>query len=424
MESQYPDPLPDNTTSQKMVVDAFEDKPKSSPHDSCVIEALTGININEATTTWDFSIGNTTLLDTFEGLSHNDIVTPMLLELKEAAEENPLSNLQEIVTVQAKSSITETFHLLEDTPFHPISCSLENKKSGKVSPTQEIIFPSVVKAPELVDPLKLSICPPALLSSNPSVTNPSFSFHLSHQSKPLREPLCPAHPKVDPRFDGNEALLAKPAELFGGYRTKNSPNPVPEKLLRHPKKILNCTGGLTPVGQVSSLIKSVSQNSQNSSPSKILSTEFLRLKLMKRLKAKKKKLAKLNQLLSTEEGESTPRPDSTDISSPYSVTSSTSAYDNPAFDHFFAELLSPSMSASNLSPDSTGHVEIPTNSQSAGTSESISQKNSTPVSRLSCPLLNVSLATNDDFLDELISGGRGNQSVIENAEHYALDIFI
>lgn len=411
MESQNPDPLPDNTTTERMVDDAFEDKTMSSPHDSCVIEALTGININEATTTWDFSIGNTTLLDTFEGLSHNDIVTPMLIELKEAAEENPLSNLQEIVTVQAKSSITETFHLLEETPFHPIPCSLKNKKSGNVSPTQEIIFPPVVKAPELVDPLKMSICPPTLLSSNPSASNPSFSFHhLSHQSKPLREPLCPTHPKVDPRFDGNEALLAKPAELFGGYRTKNSPNPVPEKLLRHPKKILNCTGGLTPMGQVSSLIKSVSQNSQNSSPSKILSTEFLRLKLMKRLKAKKKKLAKLNQLLSTEEGESTPRPDSTDISSPYSVTSSTSAYDSPAFDHFFAELLSPAMSASNLSPDSTGHVEIPTNSQSAGTSESISQKNS--------------LATNDDFLDELISGGRGNQSVIENAEHYALDIFI
>ncbi|XP_026797732.3 SUMO-specific isopeptidase USPL1 [Pangasianodon hypophthalmus] len=438
-ESQLPDPLPENTPTQRIskVVDVFQDITNSVPDDTCIVEALTGNkDNNEAASTWNSSIGSTTLLETFEGLSHSDIVA--LVEGKVDAEENPLPNFQETVTGPAESSVTEAFHLLEKSSFYQTQCSVKNKKGGakNVSPTPEIILPSVVKASESADCPKVSKCTPALHSANPTASNLSFLFHRhpSHQSTPLRAPLRATHPKVDLSIDSNEALLAKPAELFGGYKTKNSPNPVlPGGYLRHPfvklptvpQKPFSCPGGKMPVGPVSTLMKNSSPNFPNSSPSKVvLSTEALRLKLMKRLKAKKKKLAKLNQLLSVEEGESTPRPDSTDISSPYSVTSSTSAYDSPAFDHFFAELLSPAMSTSHLSPDSTGLLEIlTTSSQSAETTESSSQENSVPASKLPVPLLNDPSSTNDNFLDELISGSKEQQSVIENAELNALDIF-
>lgn len=433
-ESQLPDPLPDNTSTLGMskVIDVFQDITNSEPDDTCIKKALTGNKDNEAASTWDSSMGSATLSDTFEGLSHSDTVTLTLVQVKAGAEENPLPNFQEMVTRPAESSVTEAFHLLEKSTFYHPPLSEKNKKGGakKVSHTPEVILPSEVKAYQSVDPPTVSKCPPALHSSNPNAFKLSlFRQHPSHQSTPLRVPLHTMRPKVDPRFYGNEALLAKPAQLYGGYRTKNSPNPVlPGGHLSHPfvptgpQTTFSCPGGITSVGPVSTLMKSASQNIPNSSlPKMVLSTEALRLKLMKRLKAKKKKLAKLNQLLSIEEGESTPRPDSTAISSPYSVTSSISAYDSPAFDNFFAEILSPAMSAGNLSPDSTGFLEILTNSQSAGTSESSSQENSALASKLPVHLLNGT--SNDNFLDELISGPREQQCVIENAELNALDIF-
>ncbi|KAK3550113.1 hypothetical protein QTP86_020671 [Hemibagrus guttatus] len=437
-ECQLPDLLPDKTLTKSSKVDnVFQNIANSLPDDSCIIEPLTGNkDSNEATSTLDSSIGSTTLLDTFEGLSHSDIVTLTLVEVQADAKEDSCPNIQEMITGSAESSVTEAFHVLENNSFYQTPCSIKNNKSGanKVSHAPELNLSSVVKPSESVDPSKVSKCPPALYSSDPSPSNLSlFHRHPSHQSTPLRVPLHASHPKDDLRFDGSEPLPAKPAELFGGYRAKNSPNPVlPGGLLRHPfvklptapQKTFSCPSGITTVGPVSTLKKSASQDILKTSPSKmVISTEALRLKLMKRLKAKKKKLAKLNQLLSTEEGESTPRPDSTDISSPYSVTSSTSAYDSPAFDNFFAELLSPDMSTSNLSPDSTGFLEMLTNSQSAGTSESSNQENSAPPSKLPVPLLNDSSSTNETFLDELNPGLREQQSVIENAELNVMDIF-
>ncbi|KAG7322454.1 hypothetical protein KOW79_013800 [Hemibagrus wyckioides] len=434
-ECQLLDPLPDKTLTKSSKVDnVFQNITNSFPDDTCIIEALTGSkDSNEAASTLDSSIGSTTLLDTFEGLSHSDIVTLTLVEVQADAKEDSCPNIQEKTTGSTESSVKEAFHLLENGSFCQTPCSVKNNKSGanKVLHAPELILPSVVKPSESVDPSKVSKCPPALHSADPSPSNLSlFNRHPSNQSTPLRDA---SHPKVDLRFDGSEPLLAKPAELFGGYRTKNSPNSVlPVGLLRHPfvklptapQKPFSCPGGKTTVGPVSTLKKSASQDSLKTSPSKmVISTEALRLKLMKRLKAKKKKLAKLNQLLSIEEGgESTPRPDSTDISSPYSVTSSTSTCDSPAFDNFFAELLSPDMSTSNLSPDSTGFLEMLTNSQSAGTSESSNRENSAPPFKLPVPLLN-DLSNNETFLYELNPGSREQQSVIENAELNAMDIF-
>lgn len=435
-ESQHLESLPDNSLTETMskVGDDFQNITNSLADDTCIIEPLTGNkDSSESASNLNSSIGSTTLLDTFEGLSHSDIVTLTLVEVEANVKEDSCPNIQEMVTGSAESSVTEAFHLLEKSSHQTASNVKNNKDSANnVSHTPELIFPSVVKSPELVDPSKVSKCPPTLHSSDPSTSNLLLDQHAFHQSTPLRVPHHATDPRIDQRFDGSDPLLAKPAELFGGYRTKISPNPgIPGGLLKHsfvklptaPQKPFSCPSGITTVNSVSTLMKSASQNILKSSPSKmVLSTEALRLKLMKRLKAKKKKLAKLNQLLSIEGSESTPRPDSTDICSPYSVTSSTSAYDSPAFDHFFAELLSPDMSTSNQSPDSTGLLEMLTNSQAAGTSESSSHENSVPLSELPVPLLNDLSSTNEAFL-ELNSGAREHQTAIENAELNAMDIF-
>ncbi|KAK2823348.1 hypothetical protein Q7C36_019948 [Tachysurus vachellii] len=432
-ESQHRDSLPDNSLTETMSKNGndFQNITNSLADDTCIIESLTGNkDSSESASNLDSSIGSTTLLDTFEGLSHSDIVTLTLVEVQADVKEDSCPNNQEMVTGSAESSVTEAFHLLEKSSYQTASNVKNNKDSANnVSHTPELILPSVVKSPELVDPSKVSKCPPTLHSSDPSTSHLLLDQQAFHQSTPLRVPHHATDPRIDQRFDCSEPLLAKPAELFGGYRKKNSPNPgIPGGLLKHsfvklptaPQKPFSCPSGITTVNSVSTLMKSASQNIPiKSSPSKmVLSTEALRLKLMKRLKAKKKKLAKLNQLLSIEGSKSTPRPDSTDVCSPYSVTSSTSAYDSPAFDHFFAELLSPDMSTSNQSPDSTGLLEMLTNSQAAGTLESSSQENSVPLSELPVPLLNDLSSTNETFL-ELNPGSRE----LENAELNAMDIF-
>ncbi|XP_046717254.1 SUMO-specific isopeptidase USPL1 isoform X2 [Silurus meridionalis] len=406
-ESFSSDPVSTPSQRKSQVVDVFQDITKSVPDESCINENK---DTNKDSSSWDASIGSTTLLDTFEGLSHSDIVTLTLVEVKDD-HKNLLPDFQEKVMASDESS-----DLREKGSFCQTPCSIEKKKATTktVLPTPETIFPSVEKASESKDYPKTRTSPPAF-HSKPSASNLSLLFHQhpSHQSTPSRVPF---HSEVDTRSNGSESLLAKPAELFGGYRTRNTSNSVlPGGHLRHsfmkfptvPPKLPYCPGGIT------SGLKSASQNIPNSSKL-VSSTEALRLKLMKRLKAKKKKLAELNQLLSIEEGESTPRPDSTDVCSPYSVTSSTSGYDSPAFDDFFAELISPTINSSNLSPDSTVLLEILSNSQIAGTSESNSHGKSAPAFALPVPLLNYPSSTSDCFLDE---------PVIDNSELNALDIF-
>lgn len=394
--------------------DVYQNESNSLPDDPCIEEPLVeNKDDNEAASTWDSSIGHTTLLDTFEGLSHSDIVTVTLLEVQDDAKEVSCTNIQEKVTGLTESSITEAFHTQEKSFPYQAPSSVKNNEgsANKVSNTPELTLPSVITS-ESDDPPKVSKCPPAPHSSNLSASNLSFLFHRhpSNQSTPLRAPVHTVLPNADQRFNGSEPLLVKPAELFGGYRTKNSTHSVLPG------------GGKTTVGPVFTMKKPASQNILKSSPSKMpFSTEALRLKLMKKLKAKKKKLAKLNHLLSIDERESIPKPDSTDISSPYSVTSSTSAYDSPAIDNFFAELLSPDMSTSSLSPDSTGLLEMMTNSQTSGTSESSSQENAAATSKLPVPVLNDLSCTS--FFDQINSGSREQQCVIENAELNGLDIF-
>lgn len=430
---ELPDPFPTNSPTQKMskVDDSLQDITNSLPDDTCLIEQDISINeikdTDEAASTWDSSIGSTTLLDTFEGLSHSDIVTLTLVEVQEDTKEYSCPNVQEIVSSPAKPSIEGPVPLLEKSSFCQTPSSVKNQVFAKKCSHSPELVPSVVKALESAVPSEVSKSLPTFHSPQPTVSKLPYLAHqhLSHQSTPLSTPVHATHPKVDLRFNCSETLPSKPAEIFGGYRTKNPPNSVlTGKLPNFSQKLFSAPDGITTVLPDSKPKKSANQNILKSSPSKIiLSTDSLRLKLMKRLKAKKKKLAKLNQMLSIDEFESTPRPDSTNNFSPYSVASSTSASDSSAFDDFFAELVSPDMSNSNRSPDSTGLMDLVANSHSAGTSLSNSQGNSVTPPELPVPLLNDQISTDEFFFAKLNPESRKQQSVIDNEEFNALDMF-
>lgn len=364
--------------------------------DTCVINALT-VGDSTAASTLDASIGSTTLLDTFEGLSHTDIVTLTLVDVNGATED--------VQIPQSPAVVPATL------PSLPVASSLSSKTSksscqtsNPPKPQTPVASPIVMRSSETT-----KVHAPSPLLSSLLQRHPSF------HSTPARLPPSAPKPKPILKCD-SEALPAKPADMFCGFITKKSPNSSgvnPAVAPQH--KPVTLPGGMCPP------VKRTPSLSADQQP--INTTEALRLKLMKKLKAKKKKLAKLNQLLGSR-GEAAPRPDSTALSSPYSVTSSTSAYDSPAYDQFFAELLSPVTTASNLSPDSTGLMEMLNNGQNGETTIGSAQQNSSVATMVPEATLTYPSSTNDSMLtfDEYIQSGMG-QTAIENTDFNGLDIF-
>ncbi|CAB1316930.1 unnamed protein product [Coregonus sp. 'balchen'] len=290
----------------------------------------------------------------------------------------------------------------------------------------------------------------------------------------LKKP--PPLPKPKLSKEDNEALPVKAAEMYGGFQVRSrnvntNINNVPSKtspptqLLsqrtdpqngvwktqsqpgalasRKPPIDNNTTAtypnvtSLPPSPGVTELLK-ISSSGKHSPgvqvskvPAGLSETEALRYKLLKKLKAKKKKLEKLNQMLGYQGGaggggeEVTRRPDCTDLRSPYTVSSSTSVYDSPAYDEFFADLLSPATTASNLSPDSTGFLEmLTTNGQEGGgnlacggnaiggASQVVAPATLQPANHgvvMPLPGLDGTITTSgENFLEELISGAESN----------------
>ncbi|XP_016125000.1 SUMO-specific isopeptidase USPL1 [Sinocyclocheilus grahami] len=363
--------------------------------DTRVLSALT-MGDSTATGALDTSIGSTTLLDTFEGLSHTDIVTLTLVDENKATEalqipQSPAVMPAAVLTLPVTSS---------SSCISKSICQPSKPQSSGLKECSSVSNPVVLR-PSVATPVH---APPPLASS-------LLQRHPSFQSTPIRLP--PPAPKPVLKCD-NEDLLAKPADMFGGFLLS--------------KKLLNSSGGnsaVAPQHKPVTLPGGLCGASVKKNPSlladqqSISTTEALRLKLLKKLKAKKKKLAKLNQLLGSA-GESAPKPDSTALSSPYSVTSSTSVYDSPAYDQFFAELLSPATTVSNLSPDSTGLLEMLNNGQNAETTPQIpSVATVVPEAALTYPS-----STNDSGLnlDECMQSGMG-QTAIDNTDFNGLDIF-
>ncbi|XP_040906979.1 SUMO-specific isopeptidase USPL1 [Toxotes jaculatrix] len=242
-------------------------------------------------------------------------------------------------------------------------------------------------------------------------------------------------PKPQLRTEESEGLPLKAAEMYGAFSAKssNKPSPLPSPALLSGKSELfqpitshrhNSLGttavvsdALLPTHKAKGLPEISSKKQSSKVPPGLSDTEALRYKLIKKLKAKKKKLAKLNELLGHQGGSSL-QPDSTGLSSPNTVTSST--YDGSTCDDFLSDLLSPATTASNLSPDSTGFLEMLTNRQDG-------------VGQLDCGVnavgavsqKNTYMTNNEHFLDEFLAQAVTQRPTeLESEALSALELFI
>lgn len=170
------------------------------------------------------------------------------------------------------------------------------------------------------------------------------------------------------KLEASDGLPLKAAEMYDGFGTKSSQYgqrpPQPEPPAGKPSQPLaplhyQPTSAPVAAGTTSLLEASLKKRLSSKVPPGLSEKEVQRYKQMKKLKAMKKKLAKLNQLLGNQE-----RPDSTGVSSPATVTSST--YEGSISEDLLLDLLSPATTASNLSPDSSGYLELLTTGQEGG----------------------------------------------------------
>ena len=471
--------LSENGSTADNVLNCSTDQSLLMSHnDTDIVCALSasddGSNIIDTTITagGDTSIGSTTLLDAFEGLSHDDIITLTLVEL-DPSEMPPLDENKQTedlsapsrdetldsipdsssAVIQSEASPSPDFQLpsissdsadgsLCDPTFVP--CGKRGRGRGRAAgrgrkvgrktvtkvakpkaapqtspttssePSKEVISkPERDAASQNLPPVETTqrAAPMSATDTpqkNPNATmppqNPHWSYMLSQHpvfqvkksiakvtpsktptSVPLRKLSPPIHstpnpvrkqlppavvvPKPQLRTEDSDGLPLKAAEMYGGFGAKSSPSPLPSYALLKGKSKLSPP--VTPSNQKSLLNTMVvsdtlcmpgatrlperSSNKSSKLPPGLSETEALRYKLIKKLKAKKKKLAKLNEILG-HQGRASLRPDSTILGSPNTVTSST--YDSSICDDFLSDLLSPATTASNLSPDSTGFLEL------------------------------------------------------------------
>ncbi|KAM4545406.1 SUMO-specific isopeptidase USPL1 [Odontesthes bonariensis] len=473
-------PPPEKKGTPSLNVDADEPLARTSDqsllmthNDSDIVCALSGEDGNNSMDTTiaasvDTSIGTTTLLDTFEGLSHDDIVTLTLVELKADSEMPPSHDNQQTQDSSVPAGIEKmdsapdgsspaagshvcsndveppTIPSSSDTDSKDGSCSdptnvpgakrargrrnrtekavRRGKKAashsspvplepceavgyksvssvdqdnmppvetpqqaspppstdasphpvGQKSPTEQSAFDQHSRWSYLLSkhPLKqvhTSTAAPAPTHRPPADTRMKSSPPVHSTPNPAkRQPVPVGLPKPQLSTEESDGLPPKAAEMYGGFGTKSahiqSPLPPPALLSGKSKQFqpiaskhqtyATVISGASPPALGA---KQLSKVQLSKGPPGLSDTEALRYKLIKKLKAKKKKLAKLNNLLGNCGGARL-QPDSTDLNSPSTVTSST--YDGSACDDFLSDLLSPSTTASNLSPDSTGFLEL------------------------------------------------------------------
>lgn len=433
----------------------------------------------DTTAAADTSISGATLLDTFEGLTHDDIVTLTLVEVKADTETAPDSSSSALGSEMCQGTDVEvpTNTTFSDSTSAPGARRGRGRKagSGKTTGRQRGKKAASVKAAEVNSEPSKSESPAAphiqqtspvssteasSLSTNQKTPvtvdqNARWSFLLSklpmsqvHKSvAKVAPPLTPTsvpqvkpsppvtstpnpvkrqqippvlHTKPQLRTEGTDGLPLKAAEKYVafGAKSSNTINPLPPpSLLSKPKEFQPITvlsnttvmSGTSPPTEVSS-----SKKHSSKIPAGLSSTEALRYKLLKKLKAKKKKLAKLNEMLGT-----SLRPDSTHLDSPSTVTSST--YDGSTCDDFLSDLLSPATTASNLSPDSTGFLEMIANGQDGA-------------DRVDCVVgapggatsqTNSGVIVCENFLDEFLSQAADQRpSDMETEALSALELFI
>uniref|UniRef100_A0AAQ4PSP1 Ubiquitin specific peptidase like 1 n=1 Tax=Gasterosteus aculeatus aculeatus TaxID=481459 RepID=A0AAQ4PSP1_GASAC len=249
-------------------------------------------------------------------------------------------------------------------------------------------------------------------------------------SNPATKPPTPGGfaPKQQLRTEEGDGLPLKAAEMYDGFLTKSSsPLPPPASpdgklkpfqpaTFNHQTLLKNTPLPLPRAGLLPEINGPKMQSSRSSKPPPGLSdTEALRYKLIKKLKAKKKKLAKLNEMLGHNRAAG-PRPDSTDLGSPHTVTSST--YDGSLCDDFLSDLLSPATTASNLSPDSTGFLEMLANGQDGADRPDGGDNSVGSAARENAP-------SPENFLEEFLSQAVAQRpSEMETEALSALELFV
>ncbi|KAM8898468.1 SUMO-specific isopeptidase USPL1 isoform 1-T2 [Spinachia spinachia] len=485
----------------------------------------------------DTSIGSTTLLDTFEGLSHDDIITLTLVELNK---EEETQNQGGMVDNSPDSSVSVTAaeishggdaELPQPTESDPADGSSSDpsfvpdgkkrrskritrrkrsaaapkaaaaplkapkakvakakkakaeeapEKAAQVLPEETAEAAAALDATPPVDkeqqvspvsstdafPLYGGRSPPMqpqqarwsfLLSKHPlnqvqrtiaklAPSTPTTAVTRLKPSRPAAPPRAtpnPARkqptpevfaPKPQLRTGEGDGLPLKSAEMYDGFLTKSSsaqsplPQPAsPDGKLKQfqpvtfnpqtpPKTTTPAVAPVPAAWRLPEINGPKTQSSRSSKPPPGLSdTEALRYKLIKKLKAKKKKLAKLNEMLGPNGGAG-PRPDSTALSSPHAVTSST--YDGSLCDDFLSDLLSPATTASNLSPDSTGFLEMLANGQDGADRPDGGDNSAGSAARVNSP-------APENFLEEFLSQAVAQMPTEMEAEALnALELFV
>nr|XP_023683487.1 SUMO-specific isopeptidase USPL1 isoform X1 [Paramormyrops kingsleyae] len=395
-------------------------------NDDDIVSALTVDDTNVGTTLPDISIGEGTLQDAFQGLSHNDIVTLTLVEVKVDAQGKPLEDHpgQEALSVPSAELDSPSMHSPAAAVLRPLVSDSPRKrgpktKQKKLSQASEAASP-VVGSPHPGAP---AVCSSAVVSSAPNARwSTLLSKHPFLQSTPLpqRQTTAPSPPKAPQKV--TDSFPVKAAGMFVGFRsnqqTSGGSSPCLSAELRKQNDVFKLPGpppSAVPLQKSGGVVGATVL--PQASPKLDKGTDALRHKLLKKLKAKKKKLAALNHLLKTRMESPVPTPDSTGFSSPSTVSSSTTAH-SPAYDEFLADLLSPATTTSSLSPDSTGLLEMLTAGQDVGSQNGQGLAPKAPIAGPES-IGSVIPPSGDDFLEEFMSAS----CVTESSDLNAFDLF-
>ncbi|XP_056451084.1 SUMO-specific isopeptidase USPL1 isoform X2 [Gadus chalcogrammus] len=450
--------------------------------------------------TGDASIGSATLLDAFEGLSHSDIVTLTLTEVRPDSEgklpahptpergspDDAVADLtprrDEALAGSASESESDE-NVSRDPTFDPPSpkrtrkakakakAKREKKSGTKPKPSPKVKAPPKPKPPPKVKaPPKTPISkrgkkvfatavametaatagvpstnpspPPPPPVQIPALDNPlqqdRWSFMMSKQPQtrlkaapapattpaaaaPVRPapnpapPRKPSAPRPQLRLESSE-LPPKNAGMYDAFGVKrrspsSSWSPAPPTLpepagYRTPSALPPSTPTAAKVVAftfqtpgATELPRTAPSGKRDRLSDGPVTTDTLRLQLLKKLKAKKKKLEALNQLLQGGAGGGAQAGARAGAASPQAVTSSTAP--GSSCEDLLTAWLSPTSTVSNRSPDSSGLPETRTNGSGAGPVGGAYQTNYPPTYCLP--------GGEDNLLEEFMSGGAALQ---------------
>ncbi|KAM9332436.1 SUMO-specific isopeptidase USPL1 isoform 1-T2 [Pholidichthys leucotaenia] len=497
------DKLPSCTANQSLLV------PHNDSDIICAHSTSAGSSTDPAVTDdADGSISDNTLMETFEGLTHKDIVTLTLEELNPDMEPHPVnenyssedlgghSRNEKLgsstpvkgnthdgsdIELPTTSSSPESDASSKDPSYMPGRKGPQGRGTRRRKTTSKRNIKKAVPRKSISEPSKPleEICDKPVGSNPPqsavefaqrsrvSSTEPSApsaldqktSWHVLH-SRHLLQQVQKSAPKIPPisvqqgkptppnhsalssmevqpvpevflfqpqlRTEETDGVLMKAAVMYGAFGSKSlgTKTQLPPPALLKGKSLPSPP--FSPVSAVLSVSLPGAKKSTEASPSKkhtsnfppdLTSTDALRYKLIKKLKAKKKKLDRLNKLLGGQ-GIVAKRADSTELDSPSTVTSSTCG--DSTCDDFLSDLLSPATTASNLSPDSTGLLEMLTNGQDGSNQV---DKMVGDVAAAAEPQTHV--PNNADFLEEFFfQAAAQRQTDVETEALNALELFI